>query len=150
MSREISLINGPNLNALGSRPSEHYGRETLEQIVKRVKVASEKSGYHLKHFQSNSEGQLVDEIQRALRESEAIIINPGAYSHTSIAIRDALEGARIPVIEIHISNIFRREEFRRHSYVSEVARGVVCGFGTEGYLVALDAALRMLLPKAAG
>lgn len=147
MSREISLINGPNLNALGSRPSEHYGRETLEQIVKRVKATCEKSGFNLKHFQSNSEGVLIDEIQRALKESEAIIINPGAYSHTSVAIRDALEGAKIPIIEVHISNIFRREEFRKHSYVSEVARGVVCGFGTEGYLIALDAALKLILPK---
>lgn len=147
MSRDISLINGPNLNALGTRPSEHYGRETLEQVVKRVKAATEKSGFNLRHFQSNSEGLIIDEIQRSLRESEAIIINPGAYSHTSIAIRDALEGAKIPVIEIHISNIFRREEFRRHSYVSEVARGVVCGFGTDGYLIALDAALKMILPK---
>lgn len=147
MSREITLVNGPNLNSLGTRPSEHYGRETLEQVVKRVKAVSEKSGYNLKAFQSNSEGAIIDEIQRALRESEAIIINPGAYSHTSIAIRDALEAAKIPVVEVHISNIFRREEFRRHSYVSEVARGVICGFGTDGYLVALDAALKMILPK---
>lgn len=147
MSREISLINGPNLNALGSRPSEHYGRETLEQVVKRVKAATEKSGFSLRPFQSNLEGLIIDEIQRAVKESEAIIINPGAYSHTSIAIRDALEGAKIPVIEVHISNIFRREEFRRHSFVSEVARGVICGFGTDGYLIALDAALKLILPK---
>ena len=138
----ISLINGPNLNALGKRPAEIYGSETFEQIVEKVKVESEKLGFKLDSFQSNSEGEIIDYIQSL--ESKAIIINPGAYSHTSIAIRDALESVKIPIIEVHISNIYKREEFRKHSYISEVSDSVVCGFGTDGYLIALNAIAKRL------
>ncbi len=138
----ISLINGPNLNALGKRPAEIYGSETFEQIVDKVRVASEKLGLKLDSFQSNSEGKIIDYIQSL--ESKAIIINPGAYSHTSIAIRDALEAVKIPIIEVHISNIYKREEFRKHSYISEVSDSVVCGFGTNGYLIALNAIAKRL------
>lgn len=138
MNNQIALINGPNLNTLGKRPESIYGTESFEQLIDRVQKECDKLGLSLNSFQSNSEGEIIDHIQQVISKSAAIIINPGAYSHTSIAIRDALEPAKIPIIEVHISNIFKREEFRKHSFISEVSDSVVCGFGTDGYLIALN------------
>lgn len=140
----ISLINGPNLNTLGKRPESIYGTESFEQLVDKVQKECDSLGLSLNSFQSNSEGEIIDHIQQVLVKSAAIIINPGAYSHTSIAIRDALEPAKIPIIEVHISNIFKREEFRKHSFISEVSDSVICGFGTDGYLIALNAISKKL------
>lgn len=139
----IAVINGPNLNLLGKRNQEIYGSDTLDQILTSIKDVIEQSGYHLQAFQSNSEGEIIDAIQKASGETEGLIINAGAYSHTSIAIRDALECYPETIIEVHLSNIFQREHFRRYSYVSEVAAGVICGFGGQGYLLAVEALLRM-------
>ena len=139
MNKTILLINGPNLNLLGTRQPEIYGHETLEDIETACKAHAERAGFTLDPFQSNSEGAIIDAIHGALGKYAAIIINPGAYSHTSIAILDALKGVDIPVYEIHLSNIHAREEFRHHSFVSKVAKGLICGLGSQGYLAAIDA-----------
>lgn len=137
MPKLVTLLNGPNLNLLGLRQPEIYGRETLEDVVARVADLAEELGLTVRAQQSNHEGQLVDWIHAARGTSAAIIINPGAYSHTSVAILDALNAYDGPVIEVHISNIHKREAFRHHSYVSARADGVIAGCGTEGYLLAL-------------
>ena len=137
MSKLVTLLNGPNLNLLGQRQPEIYGRETLEDVVTRVADLGVELGLQITALQSNHEGQLVDWIQAARGTSSAIIINPGAYSHTSIALLDALNAFDGPVLEVHISNIHQREAFRHHSYVSHRADGVIAGCGTEGYLLAL-------------
>jgi 3-dehydroquinate dehydratase-2 len=137
MSKLVTLLNGPNLNLLGLRQPEIYGRETLEDVAAKVADLAEELGLRLKAQQSNHEGQLVDWIHEARGTSAGIIINPGAYSHTSVAILDALNAYDGPVIEVHISNIHKREAFRHHSYVSARADGVIAGCGTEGYLLAL-------------
>ena len=137
MSKLVTLLNGPNLNLLGLRQPEIYGRETLEDVASKVSDLAEDLGLRLRAQQSNHEGQLVDWIHQARDSSAGIIINPGAYSHTSIAILDALNAYDGPVLEVHISNIHKREAFRHHSYVSSRAEGVIAGFGTEGYLLAL-------------
>ncbi|MES2550724.1 MAG: type II 3-dehydroquinate dehydratase [Pseudomonadota bacterium] len=137
MPKLVTLLNGPNLNLLGLRQPEIYGRETLDDVVARVADLAEELGLTVRAQQSNHEGQLVDWIHAARGTSAAIIINPGAYSHTSIAILDALNASDGPVIEVHISNIHKREAFRHHSYVSARADGVIAGCGTEGYLLAL-------------
>ena len=137
MSKLVTLLNGPNLNLLGLRQPEIYGRETLDDVSSRVADLAEELGLRVKALQSNHEGQLVDWIQAARGTSAGIIINPGAYSHTSVAILDALNTYEGPVIEVHISNIHKREAFRHHSYVSHRADGVIAGCGTEGYLLAL-------------
>ena len=137
MPKLVTLLNGPNLNLLGLRQPEIYGRETLDDVVARVADLAEELGLTVRAQQSNHEGQLVDWIHAARGTSAAIIINPGAYSHTSIAILDALNAYDGPVIEVHISNIHKREPFRHHSYVSARADGVIAGCGTEGYLLAL-------------
>jgi 3-dehydroquinate dehydratase-2 len=137
MSKLVTLLNGPNLNLLGLRQPEIYGRETLEDVAAHVADLAEELGLRLKAQQSNHEGQLVDWIHEARGTSAGIIINPGAYSHTSVAILDALNAYDGPVIEVHISNIHKREAFRHHSYVSHRADGVIAGCGTEGYLLAL-------------
>lgn len=137
MPKLVTLLNGPNLNLLGLRQPEIYGRETLDDVVARVADLAEELGLTVRAQQSNHEGQLVDWIHAARGTSAAIIINPGAYSHTSIAILDALNSYDGPVIEVHISNIHKREAFRHHSYVSARADGVIAGCGTEGYLLAL-------------
>jgi 3-dehydroquinate dehydratase-2 len=137
MAKLVTLLNGPNLNLLGQRQPEVYGHETLADVVTRVEVLADELGLSLHARQSNHEGQLVDWIQEARGVSSGIILNPGAYSHTSIAILDALNAFDGPVLEVHISNIHRREAFRHHSYVSLRADGVIAGFGTEGYLLAL-------------
>lgn len=137
MSKLVTLLNGPNLNLLGLRQPEIYGRETLDDVSSAVADLAEELGLRVKALQSNHEGQLVDWIQAARGTSAGIVINPGAYSHTSIAILDALNAYEGPVLEVHISNIHKRETFRHHSFVSQRADGVIAGFGTEGYLLAL-------------
>ena len=137
MPKLVTLLNGPNLNLLGLRQPEIYGRETLDDVASRVSDLAEELGLGLKALQSNHEGQLVDWIHEARGKSAAIIINPGAYSHTSVAILDALNAYEGVVMEVHISNIHKREAFRHHSYVSARADGVIAGCGTEGYLLAL-------------
>ncbi|MBL9063365.1 type II 3-dehydroquinate dehydratase [Tabrizicola sp.] len=137
MPKLVTLLNGPNLNLLGLRQPEIYGRETLDDVAAKVSDLAEELGLTLRALQSNHEGQLVDWIHEARGKSAGIIINPGAYSHTSIAILDALHAYDGPVIEVHISNIHKREAFRHHSYVSARADGVIAGCGTEGYLLAL-------------
>lgn len=137
MPKLVTLLNGPNLNLLGLRQPEIYGRETLDDVSARVADLAEELGLRVKAQQSNHEGQLVDWIHEARGASAAIIINPGAYSHTSIAILDALNAYDGPVIEVHISNIHKREAFRHLSHVSARADGVIAGCGTEGYLLAL-------------
>ena len=137
MPKLVTLLNGPNLNLLGLRQPEIYGRETLDDVVARVADLAEELGLTVRALQSNHEGQLVDWIQEARGKSAGIILNPGAYSHTSVAILDALNTYDGPVIEVDISNIHKREAFRHHSYVSARADGVIAGCGTEGYLLAL-------------
>jgi 3-dehydroquinate dehydratase II len=137
MPKLVTLLNGPNLNLLGLRQPEIYGRETLDEVAARVADLAEELGLGVKALQSNHEGQLVDWIQAARGGSAGIIINPGAYSHTSVAILDALNAFDGVVIEVHISQIHKREPFRHHSYVSHRADGVIVGCGTEGYLLAL-------------
>lgn len=139
MSKKLIIINGPNLNMLGERPAEIYGSESLEQILKKAKKHGKDKGIDIDCYQSNHEGDLIDTVQQAQKKYAGIIINPGGYSHTSVALRDALEIVSIPIIEVHLSNIFKREEYRKHSYVSEVASGVISGLGAKGYIVAIDA-----------
>ncbi|SEB64469.1 type II 3-dehydroquinate dehydratase [Rhodobacter sp. 24-YEA-8] len=137
MAKQVMLLNGPNLNLLGKRQPEIYGHETLADIEAMVARLAESFGFGLVAHQSNHEGALVDHIHEARDSSVAIIINPGAYSHTSVAILDALNAFEGVVIEVHISNIHKREAFRHHSYVSARADGVIAGCGTEGYAFAL-------------
>ncbi len=145
MPKLVTLLNGPNLNLLGLRQPEIYGRETLDDVVARVADLAEELRLTVRAQQSNHEGQLVDWIHAARETSAAIIINPGAYSHTSVAIVDALNAYDGPVLEVHISNIHKREAFRHHSYVSARADGVIAGCGTEGYLLALRRIASLLL-----
>ena len=144
------LLNGPNLNLLGTRQPEVYGRETLADIEARCRDRAGRLGVVLDFRQSNHEGVLVDWIQEARGRAAAIVINAGAYSHTSVALLDALLAVEIPVIEVHLSNLFRREGFRQHSYITQAARGLICGFGAEGYLLALDAAASLAAPRPRG
>jgi 3-dehydroquinate dehydratase-2 len=137
VTKPVFVLNGPNLNLLGLRQPEIYGRETLDDVASSLADLGEELGLAVRALQSNHEGQLVDWIHLARNEAAGIIINPGAYSHTSIAILDALNAYEGPVIEVHISNIHKREAFRHHSYVSGRADGVIAGCGTEGYLFAL-------------
>lgn len=137
----IFVINGPNLNLLGSREPKHYGNNTLEDIELRLKSMAQDLGHQLEHIQHNHEGTLIDLIHEAGKhEVDFIIINPAAYTHTSVAIRDALAAVAIPFIEVHLSNIYRREAFRQHSYFSDLALGVISGLGATGYELALIAA----------
>ena len=141
---KILVLNGPNLNLLGTREPEVYGRTTLADIEADCAARGRGLGLTVECRQSNSEGELVDWIQDARGRHDAIIINPGAYSHTSVAILDALQAVELPVLEVHLSNIHRREAFRHHSYVSKAATGVICGFGPLGYGLALSAAADLL------
>jgi 3-dehydroquinate dehydratase-2 len=140
----ILVLNGPNLNLLGLREPQIYGHETLSDIEETCLEHAAELGLTVDFRQSNHEGQLVDWIQEARQMADGIILNAGAYSHTSIAILDALNAASVPTVEVHLSNIFRREEFRHNSYVSRVARGVICGFGAHGYELALSAIARLV------
>ena len=139
MAKRVLVLNGPNLNMLGVREPGTYGAQTLADIEKLCKAEGKKLGLAVTTRQSNHEGELVTWIQEALGTFEAIVINPGAYSHTSVAIHDALRAVALPVIEVHLTNIHAREPFRHHSYVSAVAVGVICGLGAAGYRMALGA-----------
>ncbi len=139
MSKLVYLLNGPNLNLLGQRQTDIYGHETLANVTKACDHIALSKGMILKCFQSNYEGQLIDWVHAARVEADAIVINPGAYSHTSIALLDALNAFEGPVIEVHVSNIHAREEFRHKSYVSIRADGVIIGLGVQGYELALEA-----------
>ena len=144
MTKTIKILNGPNLNLLGTRQPEVYGSETLGDVEAACQKEAEKLGFAVTCHQSNSEGGLVDLIQDARNTADAIIINSGAYSHTSIAILDALNAYDGLVIEVHISNIHKREEFRHHSFVSGRADGVIAGCGTQGYLFAIERIAKLL------
>tara|TARA_Y100001949_G_scaffold30600_1_gene23711 strand:- start:195 stop:635 length:441 start_codon:yes stop_codon:yes gene_type:complete len=136
------LLNGPNLNLLGSREPEVYGKTTLEEVIEKLSKISSQAGHVLLSFQSNAEHELVDKIHKANEEGvKCIVFNPGAFTHSSIALRDALAGTDIPFIEIHISNIYSREDFRQKSFLSEIAVGVISGLGVEGYELALKVAM---------
>ena len=136
---KIIILNGSNLNLLGEREKEKYGNITLEDIKNSCNVFAKKNDINLSLFQSNIEGELVEEIQKARKEQNGLIINAGAYTHTSVAIHDALKVLTIPIIELHITNIYNREEFRHKSMISKLATGILCGFGTDGYIMALKA-----------
>jgi 3-dehydroquinate dehydratase-2 len=139
MTTNILILNGPNLNMLGTREPDIYGAETLADIEKSCQKVGKDLGLDVECRQSNTEGELVDWIQKAGAAGFAgIIINAGAYTHTSVALLDALLACNVPVIEVHLSNIFQREEFRHHSYISKAARGVICGFGGQGYTLSLE------------
>ena len=141
--KNILVLHGPNLNLLGEREPEHYGAATLDAINQNLANRAGQAGVKLGAYQSNSEGDLVDRIQQARRENvDFILINPAAYTHTSVALRDALAAVRIPFIEVHLSNVYRREAFRRHSYFTDLAAGVISGFGGRGYELALEFALQ--------
>ncbi|MGL5030726.1 MAG: type II 3-dehydroquinate dehydratase [Aeromonas sp.] len=140
----ILLLNGPNLNLLGKREPGIYGNTTLDEIVTDLKLNASELGVTLEHLQSNAEHELVSRIHQAMNVVDFIIINPAAFTHTSVAIRDALLGVAIPFIEVHLSNVHAREPFRHHSYLSDVAKGVICGLGAEGYRFALTAAVHHL------
>jgi len=145
MAKNILLLNGPNLNLLGTREPEVYGSTTLAQVEQAAAAQVAAAGAVLSTFQSNHEGALIDRIQAARQEGvDAIVINPGGLTHTSVALRDALAGVAIPFVEVHISNIHQREAFRHHSYLSAVAVGVVCGLGVDGYAAAISFALKNL------
>jgi 3-dehydroquinate dehydratase-2 len=134
---KIAVIQGPNLNMLGVRETHIYGPMKLEDIHSQMKAFGDQNGIELEFFQSNLEGEIVDRIQETLGEADGIIINPAAYSHTSIAITDALAAVQLPVVEVHISNIYKREEFRAHSMTAKASSGVITGFGPFGYHMAL-------------
>jgi 3-dehydroquinate dehydratase-2 len=145
--RKVLILHGPNLNLLGEREPEVYGSFTLEEINKDLEARAGQLGLEIKTVQSNHEGELVEAIQNARTWADVIVINPAAYTHTSVAIRDAIAAVRVPTIEVHISNTVAREGFRHISYISPVAVGVIQGFGKQSYLLALDAASVLQLPK---
>jgi 3-dehydroquinate dehydratase II len=147
MPKPIFVLNGPNLNLLGTREPAIYGAETLADVRRRTEARAQALGLAVDFRQSNSEGQLVDWIQEAREKACGIVLNAGAYTHTSVAILDALNAAEKPVIELHLSNVFRREAFRHHSYVSPAAQGVICGFGPKGYELAIEAMADIVAAK---
>lgn len=140
----ILLLNGPNLNLLGTREPETYGHLTLDDIVQSLSADAQALNVKLSHFQSNAEFELINKIHAARGNVDYILINPAAFTHTSVALRDALLGVDIPFIEIHLSNVYSREPFRHHSYLSDIATGVICGLGAEGYRFALQTAVSRL------
>lgn len=140
----IFVLNGPNLNMLGLREPAVYGRDTLADIEGRTRAIAGELGLDLEFRQTNHEGVIVDWLQEARGKARGVVLNPGAYTHTSVALHDAIKLAEVPVVELHLSNVFAREAFRHHSYVSPVARGIVCGFGADGYEWALRALARIV------
>lgn len=138
----ILVIHGPNLNLLGKREPDIYGTATLDEINARLAALARELGTEIAFYQSNHEGELVQKVQDAMATHQAIVINPGAYTHTSVALRDAIASTGIIAVEVHLSNIYRREEFRKHSYISGVAAGQITGFGVESYLLGLRAAVQ--------
>ena len=144
MMNKIIILNGPNLNLLGEREKNQYGNFTLKDVEKNCNEYANQNKIKLSLFQSNIEGELVDQIQNSREIHDGLIINAGGYTHTSVAIHDALKIIKIPIIELHISNIYNREEFRHKSLISKVAKGVICGFGIEGYIMSLNAMCKFL------
>jgi len=144
MMNKIIILNGPNLNLLGEREKEKYGDVTLKNIENSCQKFAKKNSIELSFYQSNIEGELVEKIQKTREEQHGLIINAGGYTHTSVAIHDALKILQIPIIELHITNIYNREEFRHKSLISKIAYGVICGFGTDGYVMALEAINNLL------
>jgi len=143
MAKNLLLLNGPNLNLLGTREPEVYGASTLADIEQAAVAQAQAAGASLSCFQSNHEGALIDRIHAARQEEvNAIVINPGGLTHTSVALRDALAAVEIPFVEVHLSNIYKREEFRHHSFLSAIAQGTICGLGADGYRFAIDFALK--------
>lgn len=149
MAHLIYVLNGPNLNMLGLREPEIYGRDTLDDIRARAETRAKTVGLEIDFRQSNIEGELVNWVQEARAKAKGIILNAGGYTHTSVALLDALQAAEKPVIEVHLSNIFRRDQFRQHSYISLAATGVICGLGAKGYELALEAMADLLNKKGA-
>lgn len=143
-AKRILVLNGPNLNLLGKRQPEIYGKATLADIEKQVRVLAKELDVEIDFRQSNSEGELVTWIQESTGKFDALVINPAAYTHTSLAMRDAISAAGIPTVEVHLSNIHKREPFRHHSYIAEVAVGQIAGFGVQSYLIGLRAAVAQL------
>ena len=150
MSRKfrILLLNGPNLNMLGAREPQHYGSLSLSAIEANMQALAKRNNVELVCFQSNSEEKLIEQIHHNFRQADFIIINPAAFTHTSVALRDALLAVAIPFVEIHLSNVHKREPFRHHSYFSDVAEGVICGLGAQGYEYAFEFALTFLVKNA--
>lgn len=144
---KVLVLNGPNLNMLGKREPEIYGSQTLSEIIEQLTDKAEAQEITLTHLQSNAEHKIIEAIHQAFKQVDFIIINPAAFTHTSVAIRDALLSVNIPFIEVHLSNVHAREEFRQHSYLSDVATGVICGLGAKGYGFALDSAKDFLEKK---
>ena len=143
--KSILVLHGPNLNLLGLREPEHYGKATLESINRQLSAQAQQASVDLESFQSNSEAELVGKVQSlAVNKVDFILINPAAFTHTSVALRDALSAVKIPFIEVHLSNVHAREAFRHHSYFSDIAVGVICGLGAQGYSLALEYALNAL------
>ena len=142
--KKIIILNGPNLNLLGEREKSQYGSSTLADIENNCENFAKKNDVKLSFFQSNIEGELVNQIQDSRNKQNGLIINAGGYTHSSVAIHDALKIIKIPIIELHISNIYNREEFRHKSLISKVAQGVICGFGVDGYLMALEAMKKII------
>ena len=146
MAKPIYVLNGPNLNLLGSREPEIYGRETLDDVRARCEHKAEALGLRVEFRQSNNEGELVAWIQEARTDGAGLVVNAGAFTHTSIAMLDALQACTIPKVEVHLSNIFAREPFRQHSYISKAVKGVICGFGPQSYELAIEA-IAATIPK---
>ena len=144
MMDKIIILNGPNLNLLGEREKDKYGNVTLENIQNNCKEFCKNNDVQLSLFQSNIEGELVEKIQKSRNDQDGLIINAGGYTHTSVAIHDALKILKVPIIELHITNIYNREEFRHKSLISKLASGIICGFGAEGYVMALQATKKIL------
>ena len=144
MSKKILIINGPNLNLLGEREKSQYGEVTLDQIESSTKEFAKLKNIEVKFYQSNIEGEIVEQIQKAKNTFDGIVINAAGYTHTSVSILDALLAIKLPVIEVHISNIYSREEFRQKSLISKAAKGIICGFGGYGYIMALDGIINII------
>ncbi len=140
----ILVLNGPNLNLLGKREPGHYGVDTLDTINQRLESQAQAAGHRLECFQSNAENDLINKIHQGMGKVDFIIFNPAAFTHTSVALRDALLGVNIPFIEVHLSNVYARESFRHHSFLSDVATGIITGLGAKGYELALQAAMDRL------
>lgn len=139
MAKPVYVLNGPNLNLLGKREPEIYGHETLDDVRERAAKRAARHGLEIEFRQSNSEGELVDWIQEAREKASGLIVNAGAYTHTSVALLDALLAAGIPCVEVHLSNLFKREDFRQHSFITPASAGLICGFGATGYELAIEA-----------
>lgn len=144
MGKKILIIHGPNLNLLGFREPEVYGGITLKEVDRTIKDFAAENGIEVEIFQTNSEGEMVEKVQKAIDRFDAIVINPAAYTHTSIALRDAILAAGIPTIEVHISNIYKREDFRKKSLIADVVVGQIAGFGLNSYILGLIAAMKLI------